>query len=286
MVLERLYPLRLMERNLIFALILGFSYAVIGIGVSVILFPEDPAIVSLAFISLMFYPSINILLKQEEEIEATKDTFNLKDFFSEHKNVFGVYILFFLGVLLAFSFFSIILPSLATNHIFENQISILSGSGSARSVRFNMALFIDIFQNNLSVLLLCFIAALIFGDGSIFLIIWNASVWGTIFGNLAKTAAFNVAKNPFIYFWIILVIVFPHMILEAFSYVCSATAGGVISKGLIGERFFSERFRFIIKNIILLLIFALLVLVIAVAIETFVLMNVSLYRTIIEQSFL
>lgn len=286
MVLERLYPLRLIERNLIFALLLGFGYAVIGIGVSVILFPEDPAIVSLAFISLMFYPSINTLLKQEEEIEATKDTFSLREFFGEHKHMFRVYILFFLGILLAFSFFSMVLPSLATNHIFENQINIMAGAGSARTIRFSMKLFIDLFQNNLSVLLLCFIAALIFGDGAIFLIIWNASVWGTIFGNLARTAAFNVDKNPFIYFWIILVIVFPHMILEAFSYVCSATAGGVISKGLVGEKFYSERFRFIIKNIILLLIFALLVLVIAVTIETYVLMNVGIYRTIIEQSFL
>jgi len=250
----------------------------------VILFPEDPTIVAIAFIAIMFYPSINTLLKQEEEIEATKETFSLIEFFREHKHVFRVYILFFLGILLAFSFFSLILPSLATNHIFKNQIDVMYGSGAGKA--FDLGLFVDIFQNNLSVLLLCFIAALLFGDGSIFLIIWNASVWGTIFGNLARTAALNVAKNPFIYFLIIIVVVFPHMVLEAFSYICSATAGGVISKGLIGERFFSERFRFIIKNIIILLIFALLILVIAVTIETYVLMNVSLYRTIIEQSFL
>ena len=284
MVLEQLYPLKLIEKNLFFAFILGLAYAVIGIGIAVILFPEDPAIVSLAFITIMFYPTINKLVKQEEETEATKDTFSLKEFFLEHKDVFRVYILFFLGILLAFAIFSLILPSLATNHIFKNQIDVMYGSGTGKA--FDLGLFIDIFQNNLSVLLLCFIAALIFGDGSIFLITWNASVWGTIFGNLARTAALNVAKNPFLYFWIIIVVVFPHMVLEAFSYICSATAGGVISKGLIGEQFFSERFRFIIKNIIILLIFALLVLVIAVTIETYVLMNVSVYRTIIGQSFL
>jgi len=284
MVLEHLYPLKLIEKNLVFAFIIGMGYAIIGIGISVILFPEDPAIVSIAFIALMFYPTINTLLKQEEEIEATKDTFNLGEFFREHKHAFRVYILFFLGVLFAFSFFSIILPALATNHIFKNQIDVMTGGNSGKA--FDMGLFTDIFQNNLSVLLLCFIAALIFGDGSIFLIIWNASVWGTIFGNLAKTAAINVSKNPFIYFLIVIIIVFPHMVLEAFSYVCAATAGGVISKGLIGESFFSDRFRFIIKNIILLIIFALLILVIAVTVETYVLMNVSVYRTIIQQSFM
>lgn len=284
MVLEQLYPLNLIERNPLFAFLLGFAYSVIGIGLSVILFPEDPAIVSIAFISIMVYPTINKLLRQEEEIESKKDTFSLITFFQEHKDIFWVYTLLFLGILLAFSFFSLILPSLATNHIFENQIRVLSRPTSGKA--FDTALFANLFSNNISVLLLCFIAALIFGDGAIFLITWNASVWGTIFGNLAKTAALNVAKNPFIYFIIILVVVFPHMILEAFSYLCSATAGGVVSKGLIREKFFSERFRYIIKNIIVLLIFALVVLIIAVTTETYVLDNVSVYRTIIRQSFL
>ena len=77
-----------------FAFLLGLGYAIIGIGISIILFPEDPAIVSIAFIAIMFYPSINTLLRQEEEIEATKESFNLIGFFKEHKYVFRVYILF------------------------------------------------------------------------------------------------------------------------------------------------------------------------------------------------
>ena len=195
MVLERLYPLKLIEKNPIFAFILGFAYSIIGIGISIILFPEDPAIVAIAFISIMIYPTMNRLLKQEEEIEATSPEFSLTSFFGKHKDIFKVYILLFLGALLAFSFVSLMLPSLATNHIFKNQIGVLSGAATGKL--FDINLFTSLFKNNISVLLLCFIAALIFGDGAIFLIIWNASVWGTIFGNLAKTAALNVSKNPF-----------------------------------------------------------------------------------------
>jgi len=76
------------------------------------------------------------------------------------------------------------------------------------------------------------------------------------------------------------------MILEAFSYLCSATAGGVVSKGLIREKFFSERFREIIKNTMILLIFALIILIVAVSIETLVLEHATIYRTIVEQSFM
>ena len=175
------------------------------------------------------------------------------------------------------------LPSLATNFIFENQINVLYGK-AAGGAAFNAGLYKSLLINNVSVLILCFIAAFVIGDGAIFLITWNASVWGTIFGNLAKTAALSTDKSPIIYFFIVLVIVFPHMILEAFSYITSASAGGVISKGLLKEKFFSKNFRDIMKNATILFIFSIIILLIAVFVETWVLNNATTYQTIIQQS--
>jgi hypothetical protein len=135
-------------------------------------------------------------------------------------------------------------------------------------------------------MIVIFITALVLGEGGIFLIIWNASVWGIIFGNLAKTAALNVNQNPFFYFGLVFLIVAPHMLLEAFAYVASATTGGVISKAVVKEKLLSKRFNYIIINTIISLVFTLLVLVIAVAVETWVLGNVTTYQTIIQQSFM
>jgi len=284
MVLEQLYPLKLIEKNPFYALLLGICYSVIAIGASILLFPEDPAIVAVAFTALIILPTLSILLKQEEGIESKKDDFNLVNFYVDHKDVFKVYILLFLGIFLVFSFFALILPSLATNYIFENQLNVLYGSKTGGAI-FSKSLFLDILKNNLGVLILCFVTAFVFGDGAIFLITWNASVWGTIFGNIAKTAALNVAKSPIYYFFIILLIVFPHMILEAFSYVSSATAGGIISKGLLKEKFLSKKFRTLTKNTVLLMIFAFLILVLAVIIETFVLNNAMTYTKIVRLSF-
>jgi len=283
MVLEQLYPLELIERSPLYAFILGIGYSIIGIGIAVLLFPEDPAIVAVALIALMILPTLNNLLKQEEEVERKQDTFNPFRFYITHKNVFKVYILLFLGILLSFSFFSLFLPSLATNFIFENQINVLYGK-AAGGAAFNAGLYKSLLINNVSVLILCFIAAFVIGDGAIFLITWNASVWGTIFGNLAKTAALSTDKSPIIYFFIVLVIVFPHMILEAFSYITSASAGGVISKGLLKEKFFSKNFRDIMKNATILFIFSIIILLIAVFVETWVLNNATTYQTIIQQS--
>jgi len=144
----------------------------------------------------------------------------------------------------------------------------------------------DLLINNLTVLVVIFITAFLIGDGGIFLITWNASVWGTIFGNLAKTAALNANVSPFYYFAIVISIVAPHMLLEAFAYIASATTGGVISKAVIKERIFSRRFNYITINIIISLVFALTILLIAVGIESYVLTNVDTYKLIIRQSFL
>ena len=116
--LEQLYPLNLIKKNLTYSLFLGLSYGIVGIGLAVLLFPEDPAIVAVALISLLSYPTISNLMKEEEKIESKKEEFNIFMFLKDHKYIFIIYMLFFIGLLLAFSIFSLMLPSLATNHIF------------------------------------------------------------------------------------------------------------------------------------------------------------------------
>lgn len=280
--LEQIYPIKLIEKNPIYALFLGIAYSVIGIGLAVLLFPEDPAIVAVALISIMFYPTINKLMKQEEQIEGEKKEFNLIVFLRDHKYVFVIYMLIFSGILLTFSYFALLLPSLATNHIFKNQISYMYGTGGAI---FSSGTFSYLLSNNFIVLLVIFVTALVLGDGGIFLITWNASVWGTVFGNLAKTAAINANENPLVYFLLVIGIVGPHMLLEAFAYVTSAATGGVVSKAILKEKLLSGRFNSIIVNTIISLVFAVVILLIAVAVETYVLGNVSMYQTIIRQSF-
>ena len=76
------------------------------------------------------------------------------------------------------------------------------------------------------------------------------------------------------------------MMLEAFAYIASATTGGVISKAVVYEKLFSKRFNFIVVNTIISLIFALLVMILAVGVETYVLNNVETYQRIIKASFL
>ncbi len=311
MVLEQIYPIKLIEKKVIFAFILGLAYSVIGIGLAVIIFPEDPALVAVAFTSLLILPTLKKILEEphlaEEKIKNDPSLiqktlnhitiFSLMNFLRHYWEVIKVYAALFLGIFMSFSFFALKLPSLATNHIFENQINVIYGASVGKAA-FSAPLFQNIFNNNLVVLTLCFLAAFILGEGAIFLITWNASVWGTIFGNLAKSASFAVGKNPYIYFLIIIIVVFPHMILEAISYFTAALGGTLLSKNFLKywlrtkssmifvKNYLSFKNIKVLKNIIIIFLIAVAILVIAVLIETYVLGNVSVYRTIIRQSFL
>ena len=66
----------------------------------------------------------------------------------------------------------------------------------------------------------------------------------------------------------------------------AATAGGSISKAIIKEELFSIRFRNLVMNVVILIVFSLVVLLIGGLVETFVLVNSDTYRLIIQQSFL
>jgi uncharacterized membrane protein SpoIIM required for sporulation len=282
--LEQLYPIKIVEKKPYYAFILGLAYSIIGIGIAVLLFPEDPAIVAVALISLMFYPTLKKLLALEEKEEAKNLKFNLIDFFKDHQYIFKVYILFFLGAMLGFAFFTISLPSLAANHIFNNQVDILYRITGAAT--FNLARFGEIFANNIVVLILVFVTAFLIGDGAIFLLTWNASVWGTIFGLFAKNYALSASKNPFYVFLVVITIVITHTLLEAFAYISAASAGGVISKGMVKERLASTKFNRVVKGTLITLLFAILVLIVAVAVENYVLGNIKIYQEIVRYSFI
>jgi len=201
-----------------------------------------------------------------------------------------IYVFLFLGILLTYSLGTILLPGLQTNELFREQLEIRLGEGFAGHAvaggLFTSGLFYELLSNNFLVLIACFILALLTGDGAIFLITWNASVWGTIFGFTAKTAAEFSGQSPIAVFGLVMLVVFPHMMLEAISYFLAAISGSVISKDVLLEEFASERFMEVFGFNLYLLVFSLVFLVAGALVEAFVLENVGVYQEIIRQSFL
>ena len=266
MVLEQLYSAEWIEQKSRYAFIMGFAYSIIGMASALFLFPEDPALVAVAFTSLLIVPSLNKLFSMEETKEARETRFNLIELFKDHIDLFNVYFFIFMGILLTFALFAVMLPSVAASRLFEQQLALVGLSGKAYA---SYDTFISIFTNNLRVLIFCFLTSFIYGAGSIFIITWNASVWGAVFGAVAKHSV-DSSGNPFVYLFFTLLGVFPHMFTEAGSYFLAAIAGGVISKATLREKLGSPEFTRILQVALIIFGLALIVLVLAAYIEVYV----------------
>tara|TARA_Y100000310_G_scaffold287757_1_gene312867 strand:- start:617 stop:1489 length:873 start_codon:yes stop_codon:yes gene_type:complete len=284
MVLEHIFPEDWLEKKGRYAFLLGIIYSIIGILISSILFPGDPALVAVAFTSLLLLPELYKIFSIEERKESMERRVSLRALWRDDADLIRIYIFLFLGILLVYSVGTIIMPEMQANTLFREQLEIRFGQGFSGQAILSSGLFYDLLSNNFLVLIACFIMALLTGDGAIFLITWNASVWGTIFGLTAKGAAIFSGKNPLVYFGLIMLIVFPHMIIEAIAYFLAAISGSVISKDVILEEFASHRFFEVFGFNLYLLLFALIFLVLGALVETFVLQHVGLYADIIRMS--
>jgi uncharacterized membrane protein SpoIIM required for sporulation len=289
MVLEHILPEGWLEQKARYAFLLGAGYSVISILLAKFLFPGDPALVAVAFTSLMLLPELYKIFSIEERQERMAKKVSVRELYKDDIDVVKVYLFLFLGILLTYSLAAIMLPSFQASDLFQQQLEVRGGLPSEESagaaMMFTPSLFSDLLANNFKVMMVVFIIALLTGNGAVFIIVWNASVWGTIFGITAKCAASFAGYNPYYLFFLVFLVVLPHMVIEALAYILAAISGSIISKDVLMERFDTDRFNKVFKFNMYLLGFALVFLLLGALVETYVLDNVTLYYEIIQLSF-
>ncbi len=276
MVLEQIYRMEFLRKHPMYGFLLGITYTVLGMFLALLIFKSDPALIAVGITSILLMPCL-----YQSSTMFIKTSSAFKDFVKNSFWNIKLYVFIFFGIFFTFAFFSILLPSLAANHLFQIQLAIVKGSATT----FSFALFLDLFTWNLQVLLLAFFISLIAGNGAIIFIAWNASVWGTIFGNLAKTAALTSGANTAVVFLLIILSVLPHTLLEGLSYIVATVGGTTISDGVAKEKLFSKRMWRVVRFGALLTIISIGILCIGMLVETFVLNNFNTYRMIIEMAF-
>ncbi len=291
MVLEHLISEKVLEKKLSYVFFLGVIYSIIGIFIASILFPSDPSLVAVAFTAILLIPSIRKIYRIEERQAKQEKKFSFKAIWRDENDFIKVYLLLMLGVFLVYSISALILPSFQINALFREQLE-LRGAGAVDNIAggaFSTSLFSSLLLNNLLVLIACVILAFLTGDGAIFLLTWNASLWGTIFGVTARNASLVSSTHPIFLLLLILLIVFPHAVLEMLGYILGAIGGGLISSDIeidTGEKK-SGRFKKVYwKMALWILIIAVVVIIAGALVETFVLENVNIYAKIIQQSYL
>jgi len=185
-------------------------------------------------------------------IEEHKKKGNL---FQRHAPVIEMYAYFFIGVIIASSFFYALYADRGSKCLFSDQLATLDNMGvideknlpacgtegamitgmSLQSKNWEM-----FFMNNVSVLLLLFMFSFVLGAGSVWLISWNASVIGVLIG---------YRLDP-----LILIKILPHGIFEFGGYFIGAVAGGILSAAIVQERIKSEYKRVLLDSLLYLAI--------------------------------
>ena len=281
--LESIINPKKVERGAVKMFFVGLLYASVSILGVKFLFSSDPVLYEYAgmivvtFCVMFSLPFMYFLIKQEKEEDET-----VEGFFSVwkiHKDAIYAFMWLFLGFIIAFSFWNI---ALGDSNLFNAQIEtycVINSPGNIDDCVNKYALeqaqvtgasikgfnrFVSIIENNAYVMLFTLLFSLFFGAGAIFVLAWNASVIAGAIGIFTKQSLSGIPIG--ITRYII------HGGPEIAAYFITALAGGMFGIEVIdvirnGRK--NQKLLRVMENVVILLFIAIMILVVAAAVEVY-----------------
>ncbi len=263
-------------------LFVGIVYASLSLLLVHWFFSSDPALskfsgmIVVTFCVMFSLPFMYFLIKQEEsEDEMVEGFFSV---WNVHKDAIYAFMWLFLGFIIAFSFWFMVLGNA---NLFNAQVEtycMINNPGNIEDcvqqytltgqvinptgdLTTNTGRFFSILENNVYVMIFTLLFSLIFGAGAIFVLAWNATVIAAAIGIFAK---YQIASIPIgIGRYMI------HGFPEIAAYFVTALAGGIFGVGVLRHGFKNKKFLRVLENTIILLFVAILILIIAAAMEVY-----------------
>ena len=235
--------------------VLGIAYVVLGYLISAYFFKESVSVAMLFTATLFLVPAIYNILAIEEKIESRQGS---KNFFQNHKDIFKIYFFLFLGIFVAF----IILGNYSNLDVFQYQNNFLDlrGNLEMENVPPSFENVLGFISQNLLVVIIAFVLSIFYGAGALFLIVLNASVFAAfIHYIIQQTGKFSL-------FGLFLI----HLVPELSGFLLAAISGGVVSRAIMSEKFGTDKFRNVMKDALILLLMAGILIVIAAFLEVYV----------------
>ncbi len=270
-------------------IILGFIISSVALWLGFYLaeyIPASPSILVLVITVMALAPLMHrvFVIEEIEEEEAKHNS--VWGFITRHTDIISLYSFLFIGLLISFSFWYVFLPYEAGNipsgdEIFSLQASTISslqkqisGGATGMAVEENSrsANFVRLFNNNLRVMIFCFLASFLFGAGALWIMAWNASTIGVFIGNKIKTVIVTGTSPVEAY-----AAGFPQYSLgialwaipEVLAYLIAAIAGGIVSIAIVRHHFKSEKFWLAVFDGVFFMIIASFLVILGAYIEHF-----------------
>ncbi len=253
--------------------VLAIFFVTVGVWAAQFFESAVAGIMVVVAVAIPSVPLINSLFSYEE-IETEEEVRVLHSrTLSRHVGVLVVLVAYFVGLVIGFTFWYLVLPPETGSHIFSTQISQLEqirGSFYGFAVKYGLEYaFETIFLRNLQVLMIILVASVLYGAGSIFVLAWNASIIGVFLGELARTAVFQSAPEFSLAFGIgtgVLGLV-PHGSFELLAYLTAALAGGILSSSIARRTYKQPEFAVILYDVAKLVSWSIFLLAIGAIIE-------------------
>ena len=221
----------------------------------------------------------SIKLEEQKDIDLESETSILK----EHSKMIAFFSFLFLGTMVAYVIWFVVLPADMTATIFNQQVATLTQINSpikagVTGLATNFAYFNKLFFNNVKVMIFCILFSFFYGAGAIFILTWNASVVGAAMGGMIRVgiaklggvgffgkaiAVTQLSTFSFMRYMI-------HGLPEMMAYMVAGLAGGIISVAVIRHDLTNEKFQKIMFDSSTLLLIAIGILLIAGLIEAFI----------------
>ena len=263
-------------------LLIGILYGSLSILLVKLFFSSDvvlskfSGLMVVTFCVMFSLPFMYYIIKREEKEDEEIE--GLLHVWRAHRKAIFALMWLFLGFVIAFSFWNIILQdSNLLNAQIETYCMINSPSdiescfksysigGGAESVTGSYVSkagrFFSILENNIYVMIFTLIFSLIFGAGAIFVLAWNASV---IAGAIGIFTHYKLVEIP-----LGLSRYMIHGLPEIAAYFITALAGGILGVGFIRNGFRSKKFIRVLENVVILIFVSLVILVLAGLIEVY-----------------
>ena len=268
MVLDVLLPPRRALREPWLIAVVSALFVSFGIAVQLLIPSLHGSAVIFAMVPAI--PLVWTLLMHEERCEEnacyrfSSPLAGERKFFEYHERLILVFAWFFLGAIVAYTAWFAALPTQSGNAVFSDQLSevkAIQGLAAGTGRVFNEGRFFTLLAHNLQVLALMFAFCVVYGVGSIYLLLWNASIIGVVIGAKIKLEGFGGFATGFLG-------LFPHGVFEVAAYFVASIAGGVLSMALARFKCNKREMPMLVMDIVVLSVISLILLVIGSAIES------------------
>jgi hypothetical protein len=207
---------------------IGAGASAIGMAIAFVLFRSEASLVLVFLTALGVMPIVDRLLienRNAHELGVHGDR-------PDERLARGLLALF-LGSFLLFGVVALLTEQVVVEALFHRQLVRYVAATSLSALEFGG--LVEVLVNNGLVTVTVLLFALIYRAGGVALVLlWNASVWGSVLAWVARLSGRDASFAESLYnFTAGLLAIGPHLLFEALGYVLAAMAGVSIMRGLV-----------------------------------------------------